>query len=604
MNSLQIFSSPFCNALGWSLLHSLWQAAIVFVLAKIILRILQQARSSIKYIIAYSSVTAIALWFIITLLRIYHEQASLSGHFTIQTFQHDFTRNAVPHTPPLAAYVEHFLPALLTLYIVGLSVLGIRLLNSYIKTIHLKSNSDLHTGSHWQQLTETLCNKIGLTKNVRLLLSEMIDVPVTIGFIKPIILVPLAAVNSLSAEQMEAVLLHELSHISRQDYLLNLVQSFIETVLFFNPFVQLMTQYIRKKREHCCDEIVILHAPPHDYALALVALEDARIQTYRLALTAVNKEPHLFNRIKKIMEMKKKNIVPLHQKLAALILAGVGLYSIAWISPDAGREKNGPAINRTVKANNTVAQYSFIDSTKIPMPPIPKAAPDNRIATQAPSKPITAIVPPTADRLIDTPPAPPKVKEFFESDAWRQQQETIQKAAQKIQEQINSPEWKQYQKNIMTGAEKMRKEAEAFGKKFDSPKWRKQQYAFQQQAEKFREQADMFRKKFDSPEWKKQQEIYNEQTERLKKYFQSKDWKRQQQKIQEQSKNLQKYFSSPEWKKVQDNVQHQSEKLEQYFQSKDWKDQQQKIQDGSKQLQEYFNSDEWKKAQKTMQDQR
>lgn len=593
MNLLQLFSSPFFKALGWSLLHSLWQAAIVFLLAKIMLRILRQAKSSIKYIIAYSSVVIIALWFVVTLFRIYYQQVSLSSlhHFSTQTFQHDFTGNAVPRTATAAAYVEHFLPALLALYIAGLCILSIRLLNSYIATIRLKSSACLHLGDTWQQLAETLCDKIGLTKNVRLLLSETIDVPMTIGFIKPIILVPLAAVNSLSAEQMEAVLLHELSHIRRQDYLLNLIQSCIETVLFFNPFVQLIAQYIRKERENCCDEIVVLYTPPRDYAQALVTLEDARTQQYRLALTAVNKEPHLFNRIKKIMEMKKKNIVPLRQKLAALVLAGIGLCSIAWISPGTGKEKNNTVKNQAVSAAATQPLYSAIDTAKVPPPPPPlKISPKSKRVPP----------PPPMKTKTDTAPMP-KVSAFFESDAWKQQQQAIQKTAEKIAEQFNSPEWKQYQKNIMAGAEKMRKEAEAFGRKFDSPEWRKQQYAFEQQARKFRGQADVLEKKFNSPEWKKQQEAFDRQAEKLKQYFQSSDWKEQQQKIQGQSKKLQEYFSSPEWKKVQDNIQHQSEKLQQYFQSKEWKEQQQKIQDQSKKLQEYFNSDEWKKAQKNMQ---
>lgn len=593
MDLLQLLSSPFFKALGWSLLHSIWQAAIVFVLMKIILLILTQAKSSIKYIIAYSSIVTVALWFIVTLSRIYHQQVSLLSlnHFSTQTVQHDFTRNAVHRTATVAAYVEHFLPALLALYIAGLCILSIRLFSSYITTVRLKSSACLHPGDAWHRLTEALCDKIGLTKSIRLFLSETIDVPMTIGAIKPVILVPLAAINSLSPEQMEAVLLHELSHIRRHDYLFNLVQSFIETVLFFNPFVQLMAQYTRKERENCCDEIVVLHAPPYEYAQALVALEDARTQQYRLALTAVNKEPHLFNRIKKIMEMKKKNIVPLRQKLAALILAGIGLCSVAWISPGANKKSIDPVKNIAVRAGNVPAQYSFTDSMKVPAPAV---LPENKMAAPKP-------VAPPARQLTDTPPVAPNVQDFFESDAWKQQQAAIQKTAGKIAEQMNTPEWKQYQKNIMEGAEKMQKAAEAFGRKFDSPKWRKQQYAFQQQAVKFRKQADVFRKKFDSPEWKKQQETFNRQTERLKQYFQSKDWKEQQQKIQEQSKKLQEYFSSPEWKKAQDDIQHQSEKLQQYFQSKDWKEQQQKIQDQSKKLQEYFNSDEWKKMQENPQ---
>ena len=130
----------------------------------------------------------------------------------------------------------------------------------------------------WKIFVKQVSYQLGIKKNVTIYLSELVTTPMTIGFLKPIILVPLASINHLSAEQIEAVLLHELAHIKRLDYLFNLFLSVAETILFFNPFSQLISKTIKKERENSCDDWVLqFKYNPSMYAEALLRI--AYLQT-------------------------------------------------------------------------------------------------------------------------------------------------------------------------------------------------------------------------------------------------------------------------------------------------------------------------------------
>ena len=166
---------------------------------------------------------------------------------------------------------------------------------------------------------------------MRTYFSRHVDTPMMIGFFKPVILLPLATMNHLSVQQFEAILLHELAHIRRNDYLLNLLQSVVDTILFFNPFTWWITKNIRNEREKCCDEMVLQLSDPYHYARALLALEEP-LRNRALVMTAVGKHSQLLHRIKNIMEMKN-NRINLRQKFIALLVIAIATVSVAWLSP-------------------------------------------------------------------------------------------------------------------------------------------------------------------------------------------------------------------------------------------------------------------------------
>jgi hypothetical protein len=218
----------------------------------------------------------------------------------------------------------------------------VKLLSDLFQLHKIRTTSIASMGPAWEKHLDKMAARLQIPRKVKLLISRQVQVPVMLGFLKPLILLPVAMVNNLTEEQLEAVLLHELAHIKRNDYLLNIFQSIVETILFFNPFVWLISKTIRMEREHCCDDLVIAStAQPLQYAHALVALEEYRLTANRLSMAAADNKQHLFHRIKRIMEMKTKHLNYSQKFLAVLIIAG-SLVSIAWLNPS--RAKTEEAI--------------------------------------------------------------------------------------------------------------------------------------------------------------------------------------------------------------------------------------------------------------------
>jgi hypothetical protein len=143
-------------------------------------------------------------------------------------------------------------------------------------------------------------------------LSDIVDVPMTMGFWKPIILLPAAMLSNLSTQQVEAILVHELAHIRRMDYLLNLLVCVIGLLFFFNPFARLLIRQLEKEREHCCDDEVLQFSyDPHAYVSALLSLARQHRQA-RIALAATGGagEQLLLHRARKILQQKRSDRRP------------------------------------------------------------------------------------------------------------------------------------------------------------------------------------------------------------------------------------------------------------------------------------------------------
>ena len=176
----------------------------------------------------------------------------------------------------------------------------------------------------WRMFVQKISSHLGIRKPVNIWMSELVTSPVTIGYLKPVILLPLAAVNHLTTQQIEAVLLHELAHIKRYDYFVNLITKFIQTVLYFNPFVKAFAAIIEREREKSCDETVIqFQYEPHGYASALLVLEKAAHAPQRLLTVAATngKKSEFRQRIEWILGIRQKQVFSFN-KLAG-ILAGL-----------------------------------------------------------------------------------------------------------------------------------------------------------------------------------------------------------------------------------------------------------------------------------------
>ena len=139
----------------------------------------------------------------------------------------------------------------------------------------------------WDEMAAQLSGRLGITRTVRVLASLCVEVPTVIGWLSPVVLIPAGAVAGMSAEDLRSILSHELAHIRRRDYLVNLLQVVAETLLFFHPAVWWISRQIRMEREHCCDDLAVeLTGSRIAVARALVRLEENRLTQAHLAMRA------------------------------------------------------------------------------------------------------------------------------------------------------------------------------------------------------------------------------------------------------------------------------------------------------------------------------
>ncbi|HXB45466.1 MAG TPA: M56 family metallopeptidase, partial [Puia sp.] len=192
---------------------------------------------------------------------------------------------------------------------------------------HFKTHAP---SAYWQAKLFELAGRIQLKRRVSLLQSEFVKVPLVVGFLKPVILFPFTLMSRLPPEQVEAVLLHELAHIKRKDYLVNLVQSFAEIFFFFNPGVLWISSLIRDERENCCDDIAIRETKSkNEFLHALVSFQEYSMDAPKYALAFPGKKNHLLNRVKRIITNDNKTLNNMEKISLTAGIVIIGLITIA-----------------------------------------------------------------------------------------------------------------------------------------------------------------------------------------------------------------------------------------------------------------------------------
>lgn len=328
----QIFAHPVFEAMGWALLHSVWQGLLILLLLKLILHFVPARKAILRYGISLAGMAAILLAGIATVWFLLPQQPAMASSVTanVRLTTPAAMEISLPLFYKVAAYIERQMPVILTAWIVGILISTLRLAGGWMYISRLRRTA-LPVPDHWYELMTGLANQLGLNRVIQLSESAHVDSPAVIGLFKPIILVPIGMFTGLSPQQVEAVLLHELAHIRRHDFLVNLVQSFMEVIYFFNPFVWVVSSMVRDEREFCCDDEVVSHYNPRIYAAALAYLETSRAAKTRLSLSLSGGKNYLLHRIKRFMETSKQNnLTP--QWVVPVALGAITVISTSWLT--------------------------------------------------------------------------------------------------------------------------------------------------------------------------------------------------------------------------------------------------------------------------------
>jgi beta-lactamase regulating signal transducer with metallopeptidase domain len=339
----QLFQSAFLQALGKAIADSIWQMGLLFLVYQLLVFLFRIQRASIKNLISTVFVLSGFVWFLSNTILHWQSQLqqktslvindvsvgnSMLGNFTKDN-RWELLFNWMDYK------LQFILPYLSVAYLFVMLWFATKLVVQLQATYSLRNKGITTVSDDLQHFFSFLVRSMAIPKDVQLFISTGIDIPATLGFLKPIVLLPAAAVTHLTAAQLEAVLLHELAHIKRNDYFWNLLLSVAETMLFFNPFALLLIGVARREREHSCDDHVMNYQQNAAvYAEALLNVEKSRMKHPQLVMALGDNKHHLLDRVKRILNIPaEKNKIS--TRLLALLFFTVLFALTGWIIKEA-----------------------------------------------------------------------------------------------------------------------------------------------------------------------------------------------------------------------------------------------------------------------------
>ncbi len=313
------------DALSAALLHFLWQGLAVALLLWITLFALRKRSANARYAASCFALAVLAILPVVTTAWVYEGRLAIgSVHSGLPALPVQSTSSVVflnSTNAPWLAWVQSWA---LTVWSVGVLLFSVRIVWG-CKYIYALKRQGRPADRRIEMILLRLVNRMGIARNVRLLLSSMADAPSVVGWLRPVVLLPASSVLGLTPEQLEAVIAHELAHVRRLDYLVSAFQVVIETLLFYHPAVWWTSSRIRHERELCCDDAVIhCCGDALCYAHALTALEKERVLQPSMVLGAGGSG--LFYRIQRIIGVKTMEYGP--SKISGLLVFSLALAGV------------------------------------------------------------------------------------------------------------------------------------------------------------------------------------------------------------------------------------------------------------------------------------
>jgi bla regulator protein BlaR1 len=285
-----ILPQQIVEALGWTLFHSLWQGALAALAFAVILYLSRRSSARLRYGLGLAVLALMLLVSVLTFRNHYGTAGAEAATLLPGTVGPARAATAVPSAPVAATnlkpsrsqfivaffsdYFSRNLPLIVTLWLLGVLFLTLRFTGGMLYLQRLKYKQSRPLPQPWPDRLRVLTEKAGLKRPLQLLESLRLRTPVVIGHLKPVLLLPVGLATGLPIDEVEALLAHELAHVLRRDYLVNVLQNLVEIIYFFHPGVRWISAGVRQEREHCCDDFAVaLCGDAQNYARALARLQ-------------------------------------------------------------------------------------------------------------------------------------------------------------------------------------------------------------------------------------------------------------------------------------------------------------------------------------------
>ncbi len=346
------------QAIGWGIIHSFWQVPLLWITYLLATKGKEKIPALVKYNLSLVCLLAATCWFSFTIFQRYNFLQS-PGNSTINFIAFSL--------PEISSKLSQLLPYLSLVYLALLAFYTLHFIQQYLSLLPLQNKGLIKAPIDTRLFTRHIAMHAGIKKNVQIWLTNKVEVPSVSGFFKPIILLPFTLLNQLTTSQAEAIIIHELAHIKRNDYLVNFFQIIAELVLFFNPFAKMLGAIVRQERENCCDDWVLNYQyNKHDYASALVLIEQQRTQKQLLAVAATNGRKNLLKRVQRIFTADPVNKINLQQQLKIMIAGLVLLIAMVVLLP-AFQQPLKLTVKTTASNHLIIPKRLMVSSIELPV---------------------------------------------------------------------------------------------------------------------------------------------------------------------------------------------------------------------------------------------
>jgi bla regulator protein BlaR1 len=326
-----IIPEPVINALGWTIFHSLWQGMIVGLILLLIFKFRRDISPQARYLLGVFALAAIFISSLLTFFMAYHP-ASSPAEFVMNSSASISTLEGISEradglsilNPALLGWQQSLVRTfdLVSItWFIGVLLFTLRLAGGMLVIRGMRKQQVSPLPACWEQRLQLLAAKSGMKRAITFLLSQKVRVPTVIGILRPVVLIPAMIISGLPADQLESIIIHELAHIRRHDFLINIMQSIMEALFFYHPVVWIISENIRLEREKCCDDYSVkVCGQVSLYARALACLSELQITAGIPSLAFTGNKKNIVHRVERLINSKKMKTNRSEKLMAGLVL--------------------------------------------------------------------------------------------------------------------------------------------------------------------------------------------------------------------------------------------------------------------------------------------
>ncbi|QNK63361.1 M48 family metalloprotease [Pedobacter sp. PAMC26386] len=458
---ITLLPSSWVHALGLTLFHSLWVGTILALLTGLIIITTKKSTALTRY----NLLIAMLSLFVVVMGVIFYTSLADSGVSSGANLKNTSGATLPAVKSELQGTTDSFVLNRVTSFLdlwssysaqivlIWFSIIcikGIQLMVGLHTVYYLKNTKIFSAGEFWENKVKELSEKLVIKKSIKILQSGIAKVPMVAGHFMPVILLPLGMLNGLTLTEVEAILSHELAHVKRRDYLVNMLQSLIEIVFFFNPAVLWISRLVKEERENCCDDLALsCTSDKKEYIKALISCQEFQMNVPEYAMAITGKRGQLLERVSRMVFNTGSSLNRIEKTMMTVALISVLVCTAAftnianYINPVQEKYETSKLVQDTLKRKRLqmikkeVVVFNNENGKEVPAPPIPLgppispspspyqmtliapepkvsvfAGPLEPIALVAPAEPVALVTPvePVTPVVPVTPVAPIKIK--------------------------------------------------------------------------------------------------------------------------------------------------------------------------------------------------